>query len=615
MSEQRRLAAVVLADVVGFSRLMGEDERGTLDALRALRRDVVEPSVATHGGRLVKTMGDGFLVEFASAVHAVRCALAIERALAADAGSRPLALQLRTGINVGDVVVDGDDIYGDGVNVAARLQALAVPGTIVASKAVRDAMQGTGDATFVPLGAQRVKNIAQQVEVYRVEPPKADAGPAARALAARAGARPRGRKVALAALGIGAVLSIGAWFATRHGGATPEDAAAPLSVDVRAIAATESGDAASARIAEQLSREALRVLAQPGQTGRLDARPASAAPAARPARYRVEGEVARRPDGYEVVARAVEARNGTLLRSTRQVLRDDDLAYDHAPALQRPWRQLRSAIVTAEAQRIATLPLSALAARELVLRAWSVYDQDHSLHGVRAAKSLVDEALRRDPNLANAWSAKARLVNLEGDVDPAQDRDRIGREQDEFSARAVALDPGDWNAWEIRAVALVYLGRWEAALAAAQRSARLEPHDADGVLTYAWIHGLMGRPDEAVALADQVLHRDPGSETGVSRVRCEAHVLAGRARDAVPACEKSALLFNDAASLVYLVAAYAGAGETAKMNDARAQLLRTVPGYTIDQLRAKRYSDHPDYMALAERNWYPALRRAGIPER
>jgi adenylate cyclase len=140
MSSTRRLAAILAADVAGYSRLMGADEEGTLERLKALRAEVVDPKIAEHRGRLVKTTGDGLLVEFGSVVDALRCAIEVQRGMAGRNTSigADNRIELRIGINLGDVIVEGDDIYGDGVNVAARLEALAAPGGICVSRVVRD---------------------------------------------------------------------------------------------------------------------------------------------------------------------------------------------------------------------------------------------------------------------------------------------------------------------------------------------------------------------------------------------------------------------------------------------------------------------------------------------
>ena len=166
---ERKLAAILAADVVGYSRLMGEDEAGTHARLKALRKDFIEPKIAEHRGRMVKLTGDGALVEFASVVDAVQCAVEVQRSIAEhNADLEPEhRIEFRVGINLGDVIIDGDDIYGDGVNVAARLEGLAPPGGVCISDVVHQMVRGRLDLAFEDLGEQQVKNIAQPVRVWR----------------------------------------------------------------------------------------------------------------------------------------------------------------------------------------------------------------------------------------------------------------------------------------------------------------------------------------------------------------------------------------------------------------------------------------------------------------
>jgi adenylate cyclase len=170
LSQTRRLAAILAADVAGYSRLIGADEEGTLNRLRAIRAEIVDPSIAQYRGRIVKTTGDGLLVEFTSVVDALRCATEIQNAIAE--GNTGIAtekrIEFRIGINVGDVVVEDGDIFGDGVNVAARLEGLADPGGICVSARVQEDAAGRLDLTFDDLGEQSLKNIARSVRVYRV---------------------------------------------------------------------------------------------------------------------------------------------------------------------------------------------------------------------------------------------------------------------------------------------------------------------------------------------------------------------------------------------------------------------------------------------------------------
>ena len=170
MSQTRRLAAILAADICGYSRLIGEDEGGTLDRLRALRRELLDPKIAEYRGRLVKTTGDGLLVEFGSVVDALRCAVDMQREMGGrNTGIPPdNRIEFRIGINMGDIVVEDGDIFGDGVNVAARLEALAEPGGICVSARVQEDAAGKLDLVFEDLGEQQLKNIARSVRAYRV---------------------------------------------------------------------------------------------------------------------------------------------------------------------------------------------------------------------------------------------------------------------------------------------------------------------------------------------------------------------------------------------------------------------------------------------------------------
>ena len=165
---QRKLTAILSADVVGYSSLMEADESGTLERLKANRRTIFDPQVATHGGRVFKLMGDGALVEFSSVVAAVNCALAIQEATERAGTNDAKPIRYRIGVNLGDIIIDGDDIYGEGVNVAARLQTLAPAGGIALSRVVRDQVEGKASCTFEDMGEHTVKNIERPVHVFSV---------------------------------------------------------------------------------------------------------------------------------------------------------------------------------------------------------------------------------------------------------------------------------------------------------------------------------------------------------------------------------------------------------------------------------------------------------------
>jgi len=170
MTATRRLAAILAADVAGYSRLIGVDEGGTLQALKSIRAELIDPTIAAHNGRLVKTTGDGLLVEFGSVVDALRCATEVQAGMAQRNAGAPAdkRIDFRIGINMGDVVVEDGDIFGDGVNVAARLEALAAPGGICVSGRVQEDAIGKLDLAFEDLGEQALKNIARPVRAYTI---------------------------------------------------------------------------------------------------------------------------------------------------------------------------------------------------------------------------------------------------------------------------------------------------------------------------------------------------------------------------------------------------------------------------------------------------------------
>src|SRR3984885_15400811 len=176
---QRRLAAILAADVVGYSRLMGTDEVGTLTSLKSHRRELVDPTITEHRGRIVKTTGDGMLVEFASVVDAVSCAVYVQRSMVRRNSAVPREKQVifRIGINVGDIIIDGDDIFGDGVNIAARLETLCEPGGVCISRAANDQIRDKLAIAFADLGEQTVKNIARAVGVFGLSAKDVEAVP------------------------------------------------------------------------------------------------------------------------------------------------------------------------------------------------------------------------------------------------------------------------------------------------------------------------------------------------------------------------------------------------------------------------------------------------------
>jgi class 3 adenylate cyclase len=627
--DQRRLAAIVSADVAGYSRLMGRDDSATLAGLKAHRRELIDPKIAEYGGRIVKTTGDGLLLEFPSVVDAVRCAVDVQRGMAARNVSTVAdqRIDFRIGINVGDIIIDGDDIYGDGVNVAARLQALADPGGICVSRVVRDQVLDKLSFTFENLGAQAVKNIARPVEVYRV-----DLGSEALQTPSCGRRRwqrlTRSREWRWASAGVVAIglAIIAAWTLPRFWQAAPAPSPPILSVAVLPFVAP-TGDANASRFSEALTRNLLTGLPSKRQYGRVLVVSASSAASAGDGatdarelgrrlnvRYVLEGDVLRGGEGNTVNLRLVDAATGGQVWSERDSLRDSDVAAESSAVLRNLSARLRNVLIGAEKQRVKARPVSDLTAPELVLRAFALGGEDPSIAGITAAGRLVDDALRLDPDLVPALILRAALFGEQSQVELSADRDRIAREQDRYTARAVQLDSTDPAAWAWRARALEYLGRWNAALEANATAIKLEPYEARWYTDRADLMIETGRPTEALALVDRALALEPANVWVPVATACEAHLLAGHTEQAIALCEQASGRGNHWFIHLALAVAYANHGEMAKAAAAKAEVLRTVPGLTIAQLRAKRPSENPEYQRLSEKYWYEGLRRAGFAE-
>jgi len=254
---ERRLAAILAADVAGYSRLIEADEEGTLGRLKALRVEVIDPKIAGHHGRIVKTTGDGLLVEFASVVDALRCAAEMQAALAEGNDALPpdRRIEFRIGINVGDIVVEDGDIFGDGVNIAARLEALASPGGICVSRVVRDQVRDKLALSLEDMGEQRVKNIARPLHAYAVRPDTAAPAPVVAAPApagsARRGIDPRPAILAAGLLAIVGI-AVAGWWAWPKGGSTAAIQAPAASIPQASPSPATAGDQTTQAVAAPL---------------------------------------------------------------------------------------------------------------------------------------------------------------------------------------------------------------------------------------------------------------------------------------------------------------------------------------------------------------------------
>ena len=629
--DHRRLAAIVSFDVAGYSRLMGVDESGTLAALKAHRRELIEPKIAEYGGRVVKTTGDGLLLEFPSVVDAVRCAVDIQRGMAdRNRGiGTDRRLDFRAGINVGDIIIDGDDIFGDGVNVAARLEALAEPGGICVSRVVRDQVLDKLSFTFEALGAHQVKNIARPVDVYRVEL-ASSMRPTESAGRKRWAIRAPGRRVQWLAAGVLALILAGLGVGLTRSVFTPSPAPAPptASFGVLPFSASMAGSAED-QLADVLTSDLASALQRGMQWAPLvspslmlayKGKPIDARAIGRELniRYLVQGEVRTSGDATIVRARLTDTNKATEVWNGDVGIEQARLPKDRADLVARLAVQVKSALIGAEHRRVLAEPLDRASASDLVLRADAVQENSgDSLGALDESRKLYARALRLDPNSAQALMGQALTIGSQLDIDPNADHDRLVREYEDMTVRLVAVAGNEARAWNIRANALQRAWRWEAALEANANAQRIDQTRPGSIGQQAEIMIAIGKPAEALATVERGLALQTPDASGIAYLmaaRCHASMALGRYEDAIAACEKASTLADYWPAHAYLVAAYAHLGNDAKVAAEKAKLLSQRPGFSIAAYKALRVSDVPAYLQQTETHFLAGLRKAGIKE-
>jgi len=558
MSQTRRLAAILAADVAGYSRLMGADEEGTLERLKALRSELIDPKIAEHHGRIVKTTGDGMLVEFASVVDAVRCAVAVQQAMPERNSSVAAEnrIELRVGINLGDVIVEGDDIYGDGVNIAARIEALADAGSVFVSNAVHDHVRDRLPFLFEDLGEQQVKNITRPVRVYRVR----DAAPKE----APPPALPLPDKPSIAVLP----------FANMSGDPEQEYFA----------------DGMVEEIITALSRiRWLFVIARNSSfTYKGQAIDVKRVGRELGVRYVLEGSVRKGGSRVRITAQLIDAETGTHLWADRfdglieDVFELQDKVASSVAGVIEPTLQL------VEVERASRRPTSDLAAYDLYLRAYATMLSP--ARNTPAVLRLLDQAIERDPDFgpALAWAAICHgwidiVDSIAGCDDPEGNR-RKGLQRGRRALQVAGDDPAILaNA----AFALAYFGEdMGAMIALADRALALNPSFARGWHASGCIRLYAGQLDLAIEHVENSMRLSPRARVGWGlAVIGVAHFAAGRFEEAIP---KLLLAIqedpNFAASYRYLAAAYAHSGRLGEAREVVTQLRAIIPSIGIDHM-------------------------------
>ncbi|MCH8002220.1 MAG: tetratricopeptide repeat protein [Proteobacteria bacterium] len=590
MSEEgveRKLTAILAADVVGYSRLMGEDEAGTLARLKSLRKELVQPKIAGGRGRIVKLMGDGLLAEFPSVVEAVRCAVDIQQDMAGREADLPdeRRIRLRIGVNLGDIIVEGSDIYGDGVNVAARLEGLAEPGGICISGKVYEEVRNKLPTAFEDLGEQEVKNIREPVRVYRWTEAAADPMPG---MAGAEGVLPLPDKPSIAVLP----------FTNMSGDPEQEYFADGMAEDIITDLSKISGLFVISRNSSFAYKGKAPDVRQVGRELGV--------------RYVLEGSVRRAGDQVRINTQLIDAETGGHLWAERYdgVMTDVFALQDEVTS--KIISALAVRLTGAERLNLARMPTEDLEAYDSFLRAErGLFSQNSK--GLAEALSLYHRATKIDPMFARAWAGHARAaVDVWRfdwfDVMPGH---AARRQAYDSAARALSLDPSSARAYSVLAILQMVDGRYDEAIESARKAISLNPNDADSHLNLALVLSYGGEHDKAVRAMKAALRLNPKPPSGVYRLSGFILLMAHRYEQAINLLIKARNTTPSDPSHEELAMAYAQLG---RLDEAKAEvdgMLKLWPAANLTYYRVL-YAHHKREEDLDFR--IAALRKAGLPQ-
>ena len=476
---QRRLAAILAADVVGYSRLMGEDETGTLTALKELRSAVIDPTIAEYRGRIVKLMGDGVLVEFASVVDAVECAVSIQQALSEQDTEIPDSKQIafRIGVNLGDVIIDGDDIYGDGVNVAARLEGEAEPGGICVSGDVYRQVLGKIDNTFEDLGERALKNIAKPVRAYGI---KLDRAPAA--LNAVPSSLPDKPSIAVLP------------FNNMSGDPEQEIFADGLTEDlITALSYWNTFFVIARHSTFQYKGQSPDIRQVARNLG---------------VQYVLEGSLQKAGDRVRITAQLIDANTGRHVWAERYDRLLEDFFVLQDEITQVIAAKVEPAFAKAEQKKATRKPPTNLAAWEWYQRGIAALDGFTKAGNIQA-RECFRQAVELDPSDSRALAyiayAHFRFVFEGFSSDPEEDFAKLM----EYAKRAVALDDDDPIAHFAYSIALTFSGRPDLGVPEARRAVELNPNYSHAYIPLGNGLNLVGEPAEGVPCLEMAIKLNP----------------------------------------------------------------------------------------------------------
>ena len=586
MAVQRRLAAILAADVAGNSRLMGEDEEGTLATLTAHLSELIEPCIAGHRGRVVKTTGDGLLAEFASVVDAVKCAVAFQEGMGERNADTPedRRIEFRIGVNLGDVIIQDDDVFGDGVNVAARLEGLAKPGAICVSDMVHQGIRSKIDLAFDDLGLQRVKNIGEPVHAFHVR-----SGAPAAAESEPDGAPPLPDKPSIAVLP----------FENMSADPEQEYFSDGITEDIITELSKISGLIVIARHSAFTYKGKSVTLKQVGRELGV--------------RYALEGSVRKAGNRLRITAQLIDAATDHHLWAERYDRNLEDIFAVQDEVSRKVAEALEVTLMPGESERLAQAPTDNLDAYDLYLRARGSLWPPTRLN-LRSARNVFEHVIEMDSAFAGGYAGKSLSHSFAVIYGYSDNRDEDTAIAMESAERAVELDQDFARSYSALGFAYSALGRHEEAVAAAKRAVELQPGDADSHAWYSRCLREAGLGDEACDEIQIALRLDPQFVEGpYLAMLASASFVAGRYEDAVEAYERNAARRGPVHHAPALINWAAACGITGRLDKARElvqDILREIPGITLTNIHeVRRGFGASDLERLRD-----GLRKAGLPE-
>jgi adenylate cyclase len=625
---ERRLAAVLIADVVGYGRLSQVDEEGTRLRFQADMSEVVEPLIAEHSGRLVKTMGDGLLVEFHSVVEAMRCAVDVQKLKAKHNAEIPadFRLDFRIGINLGDIIVEGNDIHGDGVNLADRMQVLAEPGGIAISGPAYDQVKSKLDVGFVSLGEQRVKSIAEPVRVYRVVFDPA----AAKKFSNLRKYLSRRRIAAMAAAAVllilaGAALWWQPWALLENPSLT-QRFAYPLP-DKPSVAVLPfinvSGDVEHDHLAEGLTDDLITELSKVSGlfviarhsvfAVRDDGGKIQDVAAELGVHYVLEGTLQRAGSRLRINVKLIDALSGLSLWAERYDREYADLFAVQDDVISKIIAALAIRLSEGERTQLAQIPTENLEAYDYYMRAEQAGLTYGDVGTYREALSYYQKAIDLDPNFADAHAGIARIaVDVwRNDYNILWSAAVARKIAYDAAGQALKIDPNNARAHTVLALLQLVDGRQTEALISANRAVQAQPSDAEANGNLALVLAHIGNREQAISEMEKALRFDPSPSPGFQLLAGIVFYIVGdddraislmeAARDALP---------NAEAAREFLAAAYIEDGDKKRSLQEKTKLLELFPESNLTY-----YSYLYDYWRKEDLNLHLSrLQKAGIPE-